>query len=67
MRIINNKSVKAIECGDIRNKWYFEIRKDGYCAAVEIKGFGLQLRWYIGKHFFFIRSIENIDRYLIHT
>lgn len=67
MKIINNKSVKAIEFGSFTNKWYFEIRKTGYCVAVEIKGFGLHFRWYIGKHFYFLRNADDISKVLFHS
>lgn len=61
MKIINNENIKSISAGEYTSKWYFEIRKDSCGSAVEIKGFGFQLRWYPDSKFFHVWKPEKYE------
>ena len=58
MKIVNLKSVKGIKIGEFCSRRCVEVLKHTDMGwHVEIKAFGLHLRWYPGKRFFFIRKL----------
>ena len=58
MKIINNEFIRGIKIGEFGSGKCFEVVKNTYCGwDVEIKFFGLHLRWYPGQRFFFIRKL----------